>query len=1274
MTSPVWTTPAGFLGTLTERKTTATNLSVTGTSITYSVVSGQLPVGLYLNTSTGQILGTPVSVPTVTSSTFVVRAKNIDGVKDRTFSYNVDGPDAPVWVTLSGRLPVGLNGEYYTINKEYVDYTLRADTDILSSGNSLKYYLVDGLGELPPGLRLSTDGRITGYVSDQLDIAVTAQVSGGYDTEAYDFFPFEHGVFDQTLVDENLYIKSYNVRLITQEQPTRIILNEPYDLQDGNQVFINDVEGMTQLNGNTYYIKTVSKTSFALYTNPGLTEGLNSVAFSPYTGSGTVYWGSRILVNPKSINRNYRFTIAVTDGIISSQRTFTIEVVSPDNLRVDNGILSIDADYYDASASYLLSPIWQTKYGAKLPKAHNLGSVRAGKNQVLQLYEYDPYPLDGPVYFDWLTAKVNPDIKLYTDNQIGEAHLSLKNRKGDFTLYYKNAEIAPVKGMQIQLNEYIAGVDATVYTITGVTKTSDTSGIIFLDQPLAQLLPDSRLFYAGTKSTHPDGINLDSNTGILYGRIPYQPAYSNSYRFTVKTYKLDLSTADTTIYTATNSNDGKIVGKIYTTTSTQYVPSVLPSIAAYTGDIGDILLVSIAAPVDYPAYLTKMDGTSYAYVYSPTLYTVDQYSANTTGTNITLNTGVTPQTGWVLSRGSVIRTITTVTDSGGYFTVGVDSSVPANDNSPAVVWTLGDTSIDCWSYIGETVASPQVYILNVLGEVPSAITWISTSSLGTLNHGEISELAVKAQNTNTDYAIQYDIIQGELPPGLTLSADGSIIGKVTGSGQTYFDYTNTTATCVGSISNNVLTINTITTGEVVAHQIITTNEINYTIYNTVVSGDVDYVTFTTGDQPIPSLYLTKYVSLDNKAWFAIQEGSSWTAPQDAITDELVAYGHFGPTTTLVEGTNVLESFSPLNANTTYTMWIQQTGVNSTEYAFSTNQYDIGGTRLTDYSSNPEAPTLIEGLEFTLSVIRGSGSSWEVFNEFIPSVTKTTSTFYATTISPGAFESDITFIDNGNTTVDRNWYFTIRASDAYRLSAIEKEFYITVYRDSLSEYTQIYVKPFLPVEKRASYRNFVTDPTIFDPALIYRPADPNFGIQQQIKMIIEADIEQVDINLYSQAMSQYFYRKKFFFGEVKSVLAQDSSGNEVYEIVYVEIIDNLMNGTATPTSATSVINMQLQLESIELESGSIISTNERLLPKYMTTINTDTGVPLGFVKAVPLCYTLPGAAVKFLSKINNAIKTGKFNFNNYHFDTDRIIIESSKETGEPAWILYPTDRR
>ena len=158
------------------------------------------------------------------------------------------------------------------------------------------------------------------------------------------------------------------------------------------------------------------------------------------------------------------------------------------------------------------------------------------------------------------------------------------------------------------------------------------------------------------------------------------------------------------------------------------------------------------------------------------------------------------------------------------------------------------------------------------------------------------------------------------------------------------------------------------------------------------------------------------------------------------------------------------------------------------------------------------------------------------------------------------------------------------------------------------------------------------------------------------------------------MQEYFYRKKFYFGDVKSIRAQDSNGNNVYEIIYVDIVDNQMIGNTTPSYAISVQNMQTALEEITLESGGVISVNERLQPKFMTTLNPDTGVPLGFIKAMPICYTIPGGSTKILSRLAKALRTGDGDCKQINFDTDRIIIETTQETGQTGWLLYPTDRR
>jgi hypothetical protein len=63
----------------------ATNMNYSGS---YSVVSGSLPAGLSLNTSTGAVTGTPTAVGTYS---FTIRASNSYGSTDAAFNWTVNG-------------------------------------------------------------------------------------------------------------------------------------------------------------------------------------------------------------------------------------------------------------------------------------------------------------------------------------------------------------------------------------------------------------------------------------------------------------------------------------------------------------------------------------------------------------------------------------------------------------------------------------------------------------------------------------------------------------------------------------------------------------------------------------------------------------------------------------------------------------------------------------------------------------------------------------------------------------------------------------------------------------------------------------------------------------------------------------------------------------------------------------------------------------------------------------------------------------------------------
>jgi hypothetical protein len=89
---PIWSTtsplPLSFVGGSYSNTLSATDADA-GSSVTYSIVSGSLPTGLSLNTSTGVINGTPAS-GTANSYSITVRATDGGGnTADRVFSLTV---------------------------------------------------------------------------------------------------------------------------------------------------------------------------------------------------------------------------------------------------------------------------------------------------------------------------------------------------------------------------------------------------------------------------------------------------------------------------------------------------------------------------------------------------------------------------------------------------------------------------------------------------------------------------------------------------------------------------------------------------------------------------------------------------------------------------------------------------------------------------------------------------------------------------------------------------------------------------------------------------------------------------------------------------------------------------------------------------------------------------------------------------------------------------------------------------------------------------------
>ena len=204
----LWTVDSGYnLGTYNESTTQTIPLPVSATVDSIELLSGDLPPGLRIENNA--LEGTPFEVAKETQFTFVLRAKKGFLKEDRTLLINIVGADEPVWVTPEGPLGIGPNNKAYVLDSSIVDFQLNVLDPDLPTGQDLEFWIGDRDGELPPGLQLTKDGRITGIVEPLLYLEKSAG-NGFFDTANLDLFPFDFGIkssngFDSYYYDTTIY-------------------------------------------------------------------------------------------------------------------------------------------------------------------------------------------------------------------------------------------------------------------------------------------------------------------------------------------------------------------------------------------------------------------------------------------------------------------------------------------------------------------------------------------------------------------------------------------------------------------------------------------------------------------------------------------------------------------------------------------------------------------------------------------------------------------------------------------------------------------------------------------------------------------------------------------------------------------------------------------------------------------------------------------------------------------------------------------------------------
>lgn len=227
----VWSQPSGYsFGTVAQRQTVTQLLPITVygdlTKTKFSVISGQLPPGLRIVNN--YLVGTPFTVARQTTFKFVIRAQLANEIADRTFALTVLGSGAPVWATPAGNLPVGSNHTYYILDDSYVDFQLGAVDPGTVAGQTLKYFVASGGGELPPGLILTDAGRLVGFIQPALVIPNDAG-NGFFDQTVYDYVAYDFGYRPSNGYDSFIYDLT-NFDFSTQSKAPRT-LNRNYQFK-----------------------------------------------------------------------------------------------------------------------------------------------------------------------------------------------------------------------------------------------------------------------------------------------------------------------------------------------------------------------------------------------------------------------------------------------------------------------------------------------------------------------------------------------------------------------------------------------------------------------------------------------------------------------------------------------------------------------------------------------------------------------------------------------------------------------------------------------------------------------------------------------------------------------------------------------------------------------------------------------------------------------------------------------------------------------------------
>jgi hypothetical protein len=276
-----------------------------------------------------------------------------------------------------------------------------------------------------------------------------------------------------------------------------------------------------------------------------------------------------------------------------------------------------------------------------------------------------------------------------------------------------------------------------------------------------------------------------------------------------------------------------------------------------------------------------------------------------------------------------------------------------------------------------------------------------------------------------------------------------------------------------------------------------------------------------------------------------------------------------------------------------------------------------------------------------------------------------------------YDNRTTTFDGLKGTQDRSYRFTVLAQDQYQYSALRKTFSVFVEDPDVKLFSNIYVKPFPAIATRDKFYSFINNLDIFVENKIYRSSDPNFGVQKELKMLIYAGIETLDIRNYVPALVTNTKRKRFRFGSPKKAIARNQgSYDTVYEVIYLEIFDEYEVGRMSPAksiklSTASKSSVKVNQTSLDPVNGALDLTNTKINNKLNADFVERYRPNYGPIKASTTSVKASGNDVENIypssvTNIRNNIRNLALKNPNRIIDTENSFL--------PPWMITPQDSR